>query len=795
MALATDGLLALRSLRRTPGLVFVAALSLAVGIAVNVTMFVALDPMVLRPLDGDAGDRMVLVLSANRKSPVARATSYPDLRDWQREARTVALAGYQSATFNWTDGAPPERLGAARVSGGFLEVNGLHPLLGRSLRLEDETAGAAVVMISARLWHDRFASAPDVVGRTMRLDGAPYTIIGVLPPHRFPFADYDVLAPLESGPAAADRAARRLFVVGRLADRATPASAQHELQGIMGRLAESYPATNRDYEVRALPVLGEVVQPQTRRIALVLFAAVGLVLLIACANVANLLLTRAAGQAREIAIRSALGAGRGRITRQLLLESVFLAATGALLGLVLALGGTAWLRELFSGPGARAGVADQLHLSWRAFGFGLGVTAVAVLLFGLFPSIRAAAPNLLQVLRDGDRTATGGRGHARLRTALVTSELAIALVLLVPTNLLLQAGLRMRRLDLGFVPRQATSFRTALSGPEFRDSTRRAEFVSRVEASLRAVPGVEAVGAGASLPLWGGFDRAFAVVGQDQAEPEGVGLVFMISPGYLAATGMRLLRGRNIAESDRLGAPRVALVNEVLARRIGSDPVGRRLRKGGVEYEVIGVVANLKVSGQLTQPTPESVFLPAAQTPLFAPTFVVRSARSAESLTPAFRAAVEAVVPGQPIFEVRSLAESAKLAWYDLGIMTQLLAALGLAAVILAVIGVYGVMAHAVTQRTAEIGIRRMLGAGTAHVIRLLAEQGVLMVGVGAVVGLPVAFGIARVIASVLPEVSGFDLGVFVAVPGVLLLTAAAATYIPARRAAKVEALVALRSR
>src|SRR5262245_21829741 len=345
--LAADIVLAFRSLRRTPGLVLIAAASLAVGIAVNVTMFVALDPLVFRPLDGEDGDRMVLVLTSTPKSQgIGRGTSYPDLQDWQREARTVHLAGYTPGSFNWTDGDPPERLAMTRVSGGFLEVNGIRPLLGRSIGPEDERAAAPVVMITERLWRERFASAPDVVGRRMRLDGAPYTVIGVLPRHRFPFTDYDVLVPLEHGPEAADRGARILYVVGRLEAGATAASAHRELQGIMGHLAETYPVTNKGYQVLALPVLEQVVPVGTRRIAIVLFAAVALVLLIACANVANLLLTRAAGQARELAIRSALGAGRGRIARQLLLESVFLAGAGALLGLALALGGTAWLREL-----------------------------------------------------------------------------------------------------------------------------------------------------------------------------------------------------------------------------------------------------------------------------------------------------------------------------------------------------------------------------------------------------------------------------------------------------------------
>jgi predicted permease len=796
MSLLADFRFAARALRQSPGLIAVAALSLGLGIGTNVTMFAALDPLVFQPFDLPGADRLVHPISQSAKQLTSGFFSPADFRDFRRQSASLDLSAFQFASYNWSNGDPPEHLPGARAVGGLFEISGITPIVGRTIRPDDEVSGRPVVLISERLWRDRFARDRGVVGRGMVLDGVEHTIIGVLPNDRvFPLVDAEVWTAVPDSDGA-NRADRSFSVIGRLRSGKSLADAQVELETIARRLADAYPATNQDLGVRLQTFEQELVPSGARQAAVVLFAAVGFVLLIACANVANLLLTRGAGRARELAVRAALGASRGRITRHLLVESLLLAAAGGALGVLLSVAGIAWVRELLSGPGARMVGVNHVRFSERAFGFALAVTGVASLVFGLFPAIRAAAPDLTRSLRDGDRGATGGASHSRLRTALVIGELGLALVLLISATLLIEASLRYHRMDLGFNPRSAVHFATVLTDRRYADSTSRAAFAEAVETSLRSVAGVQVAGVGSGLPLFGGFDAGLRVVGEPEPGARTLPmLVFDISPNYLAAAGMRVVRGRNITSADRLGTPGVALINEATARHHwpNRDPVGQRLRSGATEYTVVGVVNDVLVSGSLDDPPMETAFFALSQRPRRYLSFIVRSDLSASLLAPRLRAAVESVAPGQPIYQLAPLADTARLAWRDYQIMTELLAVLGAAALLLAVIGVYGAMSHAVAQRVPEIGIRRALGADTRDVLRLLGRHGLWIVGLGSLVGVPAAFGMTRLLASMLTGVRSFDAMVFLAVPVGLAVTAIVATLAPARRAVRVDALIALR--
>jgi putative ABC transport system permease protein len=796
-----DARYALRMLVRTPGFSLVAILTFAVGIGINTAVFNVVNGVLLRPLPYPDFDRITLVWMDNRRQGIKEdIASYPNYIDWKTQSTSYQhMAAFFPLAFSLTGAGEPERLQGVMVTANFFDVMGVQPMMGRLFTPENETPGKdGLVLISHGLWQRRFGGTQDVIGRTISLGGRQHEIIGVMPPTlRFP-DKAEFWVPL--APDRDDREARGSFwlpVIGRLKPRIPVAQAQAEMDGIGKRLEEAFPA-NRGYGVYVVPLHRQLVG-NIERPLVILLAAVGFVLLIACANLANLMLGRTAARRKELAIRTALGAGRGRLMRQIVTETFVLALLGGAVGVVIAF----WVTQLFITIGGDSiPRQDAITMDVRVLGFALLVATVAALLAGLAPAVQASRRKVVDHLREGAREGTGAASR-RTRNVLVAAEIALALVLLTGAGLLIRTLWSMQRVERGFNPRNVAMMTVSASGAAYPRGDEVRTFFARLLERVRALPGVEsaATGTGVLQPLVTN-SGVFSIEGKPLPPPEQLVEypVESVSPGYFETVGMTLLRGRSFTDADHADAPRVIVINEALARHgwPGEDPIGRRMRAGGERstapwMTVIGIIKDAHRNDVTREIRPE-LYTCSLQATSRTQTLLVRTAGDADAIVTAVRREVQAIDPQLPLFGVTTLERELSLTLTQPRFQAVLLATFAAIALLLATIGIYGVTSHAVSQRTQEVGIRMAMGAARRDVLRLILVQHLRPALAGLVLGLIGAFALSRSLESLLFGVRATDPITFTVVGLALLVVAAAACWIPARRATRVDPLVALRT-
>ncbi|MEJ2678808.1 MAG: ABC transporter permease [Gemmatimonadota bacterium] len=786
---------AFRSFRRSPGLLAVAVLSLALGIGANTTIFSAVDVFMLRPLPYDHAGDLVQIWATSPERGWNRASMSPlDIQDFRRESQTLDIAAYNARSFNLSGTDRPERLRSLRVMDNFFRVLRASPAMGRTFLPDEEQPGHGhVAVLSYGLWQRRFGGDPGILDRTIRLNGEPYTVVGVMPKKfRVVGETVDLWTPLVFD-GTEQRGWHYLRAVGRLQPGKTLDAARREMSALAARLEAAFPDSNHGIGVSLVSLHHQLYDETFRTATAIAMTSVVFVLLIACANVANLLLARASSRARELAVRTAMGAGRLRIVRQILTESLAIAAGGGLLGLALSVAGIRGLRAIMPAWFPRV---EEVALDGRVFVFTLLVTGLAGVLFGLAPALQSARVDLRDTLTEGGRGGSAGRRRGRLRRSLVVAEMALALVLLISAGLLVRGFTKLRNVDLGFTTEHVLTFSVALPSSRDPDREKASQFYRDAQARLAAIPGVEAVGATTVLPFQGNNSAYYAIVGQPAPEAGRQPIVSIRSvlPGYFAAMGIGVARGRVFnARDDANGRP-VALINEAMLRRHWPDggAIGHQVHMGDTDYEIVGVVHDTRDFGPDSD-APALVYTPALQQQTGGMSFVLRFRGDPTTIAAGVRAQILAIDPDEPVFAVHTMGELLKQETGGNTIMAKLLAIFGLIALALAVVGVYGVMAYNVSQRTHEIGIRGALGAGRRDIVRMVLRQGAFIAGIGSLIGLLLAVAVTRTLSAFLFGISAFDPVTFAGVTLVLCFAAALASYIPARRAAAVDPMIALR--
>jgi putative ABC transport system permease protein len=798
---------AARSLARSPVLVTVAVLSLALGIGANATLFTFFDAMQLRPLPFPEPERLVSVSEDNPRELCAYCgvgTSWPTLEVWRGSTRRLmGLEAYREEHYALAgDQASPERVGGALATAGLFRLLGVDPLLGRGLLPDDERPGApAVLLLSHGLWARRFGADSGVIGRVVRLNGLPRIIIGVMPRgFRFPeFAALWIpLAPAVTGMAAADRS---LDVVGRLRPGETEASASAELREVSARLSRADSTTYGGWTAQVTSLRRDLTEDSSAEGVLLALIGAGFVLLIACANLANLFLARTAARARELAVRVALGASKARIAGHLLAESVLLGLAGGAVGFLLSLWGMRAVTRLID---AELPFWLVLRVDWRLLAFTVLLSLVAGVTFGLLPALRASRTDLNETLKTGGAGATVGKRDGSLRSALVVAQVALAIVLLASTGLLVKSFLVARRMDnLGYTPKQVLTAQLQLQAPRYAapDAVRAAQ--EQLLERLRAQPMVEAVATQYNEFLGNFASRSSRVRLEGQAEPlsneVAPRFAFAVSPDYFRVMRIPVVKGRGILASDRPGIQEVALITAAAAARVwpGQDPVGRRLRLGGEAggrwVTIVGVVADL-VGSPLGRGQAMFMYTAAAQTPGRPFQILTRYRGDAGEMATTLRAVSRTVDADEPVEDVMPLEQFLRDSMAAVRFMVGLFAGLGALALALAAFGIYGVMSYLVARRTRELGIRLALGADAGRLQRFVVARGVRLALLGLLLGLPTALGVTRVLRRALYSVSPTDPVVFAAVALLLAGIAVLACLSPARRATRVDPLEALRA-
>jgi putative ABC transport system permease protein len=797
--LLTDLRYGARALYKRPGFAAVAIITMALGIGANTAIFTVVNALLLTPPALPQPDRLVSVWGTTPTIPREEA-SLPDLVDWRAQSTSFAtLSGVALTSVNLTGDGDPERVIGARVTGDFLATVGLAPVAGRDFTPEEDRPKAEhVVILSNGLWQRRYGGDPDAVGKTIVINGTPHAIVGVVPASfKLPSLPRpDLIVPLAMDPAEAGRRSDFLFVLGRLKPGVTVEAAETEMKGIATRLAAQYPESNTDWTVQLVP-LHELMVEKLRPALLILLGAVAFVLLIACANVANLMLARATTRHREIAIRAALGAGRWRIARQMLTESVLLALVGGVVGVVVAPWATDLL--LLAVPGNPSSLAETSIDRWVIL-FAIGLSVATGLLFGLAPALQVSKVGAGEALKDGGR-GTAGDSRRRLRGALVASQVGLALVLLVGVGLMVRSFENLQGVELGFDPDHVLTARVTLPKVPYDSDERIAGFYDQLRERVAAVPGVRSVGLVNALPILGGGPfLSFEENGVPEPPPGDTpdANVRVVAPTYLETMRIPMRSGRALAETDRAGAPNALVINETMAQRYwpGQSPIGKQIsfenRDGKPVFrEIVGVVADIHHEGADSPEVP-AAYIPYAQRPSSSLALVARTDGDPAKAAEAVRAAVREIDPNLPVYGVRTMEDALgeSLAPRRYGML--LLGLFGLVALVLAAIGIYGVMSYLVAQRTNEIGIRMALGAERRSVLGLVLRQGMLMAVAGVAAGVVVAYGVSRLISSQLYEVSPADPWAFAVATGVLVAVAVVACLVPARRATKVDPMVAL---
>ncbi|MBA3320888.1 MAG: ABC transporter permease, partial [Pyrinomonadaceae bacterium] len=794
-----------RALWKSPGFTLVAVLALALGIGANTSLFSVVNAVLLRPLPFPEPERLVGVNSINLKNGDDQfgGASPADFLDWRAQHSSFGgITAYSGGSVNLSGGDQPEQFIGARVSDDFFKVFKVQPLLGRTILPEENVVrGNRVIVLSHRLWQRRFGGDPNVIGKTLTINSKSTTVVGVMPPDFKQPSFAEVWTPLLMDTGEMKPRESRYFAVNaRLKDGVSLEQAQAEMNVIAGRLEAQHKESNEGWGVR-LVRLHEQGVTEVRPALLILLGAVGFVLLIACVNVANLLLARATSRHKEVAIRTALGATRARIVRQLLIESLLLAFLGGGMGLLLALWGVDAITSLVPSDW-RFPRLDESRIDGAVLGFTLGVSVLTGLLFGILPALKASNPNVYESLKETSRSATAGLRLQQLRGVLIVSEIALTLLLLVGAGLMLKSLVRLRQSDLGFNPRNilVMSVSPPLTQKYLQDDARSALYRQILE-QVAVVPGVENVAANSGPPLASfGLNFGFTVEGREaNTSDKQEAFHSAISHHYFQTMGVALRAGREFTEHDKKDAQPVVIINETMARRLFPDvnAVGQRLKikhymSGPVSHEIVGVAQDAK-QGTLSDKIGSEMYVPDQQYPWLSTVLVVRAKNDPASLVESIKRAISMVDKDQPVTNIKTmdvlLSESvAHPRFYALllGIFASL-------ALVLAGVGIYGVMSYSVTQRTHEIGVRMALGAQQGNVLRLVVGQGMLLALVGVVVGLVGAFALTRVMESLLYGVSVTDPLTFVGVPLLLAGVALIACYLPARRAAKVDPMIALR--
>jgi predicted permease len=801
---------AFRTLMRSPGFTVTAALTLALGIGVTSLMFGVVNAVLLRPLPFAHPDRVMLAFSANTRAGATDLRATPlDFEDWRARARSFeALAAHIGTGFSVSGDGEPELIIGQLVTPDFFRVFGVQAALGRTFNPDEFTPGREnAVVLAHRVWARRYGADPSIVGRAVSVNGRPYTVVGVMPPSfEYPGRRYGLWAPLPSPRTPemppVNRSAHYLQVVGLLKPSATLAQADAELKTIASALEARFPETNGNTSARVTPLQDHAVRDVATPLY-VLLGAVGLVVLIACANVTNLLLARATARHREVAIRQALGAGRWRLVRQFLSETAVLYALGAAGALALASWGASALVAL--GPADIPRLTDTT-LDGRVLAATLALSLLTALVFGLLPAMQGAKGDPADALRAaGGRTASAGRARQRVRVALVVSEVALSVVLLIGAGLALHSLVRLTAVDPGFDADGQLTFTIVLPARRYPDARSIEATVARFTEQFASAPGVARAGGTTHLPLSGqNMENGFEVDGFVPSQPGEVPIAGMrgVTGAYFDALGARLKAGRLFTAQDRAGSQPVAIVNEAFARRYwpGQNPLGRRLREYGGDgwRTVVGVIADLKHSGPAAEARAE-VSLPYSQLePGFMANwsrgvaFVLRGATPGASLAPAARARAATVDPDLPLNEMQSMAALASDAVSEPRFRTILLSAFAALAIALASVGVFGVLSYFVAQRTREIGIRVALGASAGDILRMVVGRGLALAGVGLGIGLLAAIPLTRSMQSLLFEVEPLDVPTIASVVAGLALVAGLASYLPARRALRIEPTTAL---
>jgi len=797
----------LRLLWRRPAFTAVAVLTLGLGIGANATIFSWIETMVLRPLPGVPDTDRLVVLNGSSRTRSNLSISYPDFADLRSQlpAGVSGLLAHRLQPMTLRSGAEPERVWGSLVSGNYFDVLGVRAALGRTFQAEEDRTPDThpVVVLSYRCWQRRFQAAPDIVGRTVLLDEHPFTVVGVAA-ERFAGTDTAMAADLwvpmmmqhavRPGDQLNARGDSWLKVMARLAPGASITQAQPGFRLAAARLAAAYPAYDAGRGIVVYPLwrAPQEASGMMAPVLIVLMAVVAVVLLIACANVASLLLVRAAGRRREVAMRLALGASRGRLIRQLLTESVLLALLGGALGVVLA----NWTARLLTAfvPPTRLPLSIDAGVSPRVFLFALGLTLVTGLVFGLAPAWQSSRPDLVPALKDGGE-GTGRTRRALLRRTLVAGQVALALLLLVTAALFLRTLDRARAIDPGFSLRSGVLASIDLQ-PVGYDAARGEQFYRTLLRRLREVPGVRAATLAQNVPLsFGGNDTSLEIEGYVPARDEEITIYYTrVGPDYFETMGIPILRGRAIDETDGRDSARAIVINETMARRYwkGRDAVGRRVRWNGDWLTVAGIAADGKY-GQVNE-APRS-FMYVALLQDYRPSAILHVATAGDPLAvvPAITRQVHDIDPRLPLFDVLTVAEQLQLSVFLPRLGGILLGVFGLLALVLATTGLYGVLAHLAAQRTREIGIRMTLGAARGDVVRMVLRQGLALTLIGLVVGLVAAAAAARLLASQLIGVGPLDPVSFAGTSLLLLAAATLACYLPARRAAGGDPLRALR--
>ncbi len=787
----------LRAMVRSPGFTVVALVTMALGIGANTAMFSIVNGVILKSLPYPDADRIVYLRETNLSRGWTSFSIAPlNLWDWQERNRSLdALGSYQASSVNYTGGDRPQSLPVYRVSDGFLEILGGEAALGRGITAEDlQPSAQDVVLLTYGFWQRAFGGDVGVLGRTMMLDGVAYTAVGILPRDWQPISrrSIDLIVPLKPQPFWYEaRGSHFLYAVGHLAPGVTVEQARSDLTGIATSLEADYPDTNTGWGVSVRP-LEDVLLGSTRPQLLIFMASVGLVLLIACANLANMTLARAVVRTRELAIRTAMGAGRGRVVRQLLAESIVLACTGGALGVLMAYGA---LAAFTAGWPTMLPRMQEIQVDAPVLLFSLGLSLAAGVLFGLAPALSVAGRGLGESLRQGGRGLAGDRSRRWMRATLVAGEVALAVVLLVGTGLLLRSFAALQGEDPGFQREGRLVLSTPLPRAKYATPDERRGFGDAVATRLNALPGVESASLTSLIPLagsdeiWGFWVEGHALTG---GQEDGSALFYRVGPGYLETMGIPLVAGRDIAPGDREDTPPVAVISASLAEQhfAGENPIGKHIKFGRDDDEplvqVVGVAGDVQhyTLGRTSVP---QVYVPFTQRPTGNVNFVIATSVPPSSLVPAVRETVSEVDPDQPVVGIEP-AEAMIASTISMPrFRTILMTAFGLTALLLAVVGLYGVLAYAVSQRTREIGVRMALGASRGSVLGLVFRQGAPLVGIGLVAGIVGALALTRILESMLFGVGTHDPVVFVAVPLVLASVAAVAMLVPARRASRVD--------
>jgi putative ABC transport system permease protein len=796
-----------RMLRRNPGFTLVAVITLGLGIGANSAIFSVVDAVLLRPLPyKDPGRLLVLCAKDDTRGLTQRPLSYPNFVDWREQNQVFEyLAAVRQESFSLTDGAEPERASGIRVTTDILPLLGVRPLRGRDFLPEEaRPEKAQVALIGYGLWQRRYGGDPGVIGQVMTLDNKPYTIIGVLPDWLkhpglpIPATGAEIWIPFVPLPNEQNRSFANIRLVARMKPGVTLSQAEADMQVVAEGLEQQYPNDNTNLRVE-MKSLHEELTGRVRLALFILLGAVAVVLLIACVNVANLLLARAAWRKKETAIRSALGASRWRLIRQSLTECLLLSLAGGLAGLLLAYAGVNWLTKMNPGNLPRT---DGIGVNWQVLLFTLGVSVLTGVVFGLVPALQSSRFNLTEALKDGQKGAAGGVHNRRWLGGLVVTEVALALVLLTGAGLLIRSFRHVSETDPGFNPERLLTLSVPLPLTGYETQQKQAVFYDRTLEKINALPGVESAACVFRVPLVGVATVTFTTQGNPMTPGTEPNADYRtVSPSYFRTAGVPLLAGREFTEQDRDGASDAIIINEELARLFfpGESAVGKRLQLALERTrfrEIVGVVGNAKLAGLDAKVDP-AIYVPFQQNTwpqaLRNSSLVVRTTVEPHSLTQAIRGALRSIDSALPVAQVRTMEEIIHDSMAQRRFSMSLLLVFAAVAAVLSAVGIYGVMSYGVTQRSHELGVRVALGAGRADILRMVIGGGAKLTLLGVMIGTAGAVAVTRLMSGLLYEVSATDPLTLGAVALLLTLVSLMACYIPARRATKVDPLVALR--